>query len=314
MPTLSGDDGKGNVAESISVSSDQKFWFKGYADKVADRIDVWFDEYKPYPPYDYVRSIWICTLYSNAQRYFDSYPNDLCWIHDTGRKDGFGNKIWELYTSKRSTRLWAGPIETNIGFKATENNFPSKYVKVYAARGPADIYELRVLFVKLPWSSEALGQTILNSLASAVNPIIQPLGYRYIKTECNWAQSFYSIWFEKTGSPVIPLAAIAVAIVGILAAIGLIIVGLAWLKQGQVQEQQVTDERDFVNYLNDLLKSGQITYDQYLEMLRAYREGRGQIEVPWTNILILAAVLGGAYILSKSAGSHARTSGGELLG
>ena len=313
MPTLYGDDGKGNVGETISVSSDQKFWFKGYADKVGDRIDVWFDEYKPYPPYDYVRSICICTLYSNAQRYFDSYPNDLCWIHDTGRKDGFGNKIWELYTSKRSGRLWAGPIETNIGFKATENNFPSKYVKVYSARGPADIYELRLFFIKGPWANEALATSILQSLASAVNPIIQPLGYRYIKTECNWTQSYYSVWFEKTGSPVIPLAAILAVIVGIGLLVSIFFYAVGFYHQGKAAEQQAINESDFQASLDKALAEGKITPEQYAQMLTAYRQATAQMGIPWNNILILAAVLGGAYILSKSVGSHARSSGGELL-
>ena len=303
MPTLYGDDGKGNVAESISVASDQKFWWKGYADKVADRVDVWFDQYQPYPPYDYVRSIWICTLYANQQRYFDSYPNDLCWIHDTGRKDGFGSKIWELYSSKGG-KLWSGPIETNLGFKATENNFPSKYVKVIAARSPADIYELRIYFLKLPWANEALGNSILNSLAEAVNPIIQPLGYRYIKTECTWDQSFYSIYFEKTGSPVIPLAAIAVAVLAIFLGIGLLLNYLEWRRANDILVKAKADETAIKNNLTDLLAQGKITPEQYAEIMKQMSEsGR---EIPWTNILILVGVLGGAYSLSKAAGSHAR--------
>jgi len=302
MPTLYGDDGKGNVAESIAVASDQKFWFKGYADKVGDRIDTWFDEYGNYPPYPYIRSHWLCTVYANAQRYFDTSPYDLCWLHDTGKKNGKGNKIWELHQSKRGL-IWTGPIETNIGFKATENNFPSKYATVTPTLSPADLWELRIHFLKLPWANEALGRSILNSLASAVGPIVERFGYKYLKIECNWAESYYSLFFIKTGSPIGMLAAvlaIGAVIAAILAGAGLVLMGLSWWQGSQNREQEITQEKDFISYLNDLLNQGKITAEQYAQLLEAYRKQKGQIEIPWTGLMIVAVALGGIYLLGKA--------------
>jgi len=111
------DDGKGNVGKDITVVVGQKFWFKGTCNKPAKRIDIWFNEYNPYPPYNYVKSWWLCTLYTNDQGYFDSSPDDLCWIEDTGKKDALGNKIYRLMQSKLG-KVWEGVILESLEFDA----------------------------------------------------------------------------------------------------------------------------------------------------------------------------------------------------
>jgi len=127
--TLQADDGLGHVGPAIVVADQQKFWFKGFAIQPNDRIDVWFDEYGPDPPYPYIHSHWLATVYSNSQLYFDTYPNDLCWLKNTGRKDGKGRTLWELWQSKGGL-IWTGPIETNLGFRAIEAEQSSEYATV----------------------------------------------------------------------------------------------------------------------------------------------------------------------------------------
>lgn len=124
MFVFNADDGKGNVSQSISVVSDQKFWFKGFTPNPGDRVDVWFDRYGPDPPYPYIDSVWLATVFSNPDKYFDTSPLDVYSLHDTGNVDGQGRKLWSLQGPRGD--IWTGPIGVNLGFKGTLNGDPNQ--------------------------------------------------------------------------------------------------------------------------------------------------------------------------------------------
>jgi len=125
---LYADDGKGNVAEAISVKSGQKFWFKGMANPNST-IEIWFNEYEPYPPHNYVKSWWLCTVTSNEIGYYDSSPYDTCKIVKTGKKDDKGNLIYRLEQSKLGT-IWEGVILNALEFQATSGDDKSNVAVV----------------------------------------------------------------------------------------------------------------------------------------------------------------------------------------
>jgi len=120
--TLYGDDGKGNVKTGITVGDGQKFWFKGYVMSgminpiTNKRVDVWFDEYSPEPPYTFRKSWWLCTVYTNNDGYFDSYPYDTCWLKYMGQSTR-GFPILQLWQAKLG-KIWEGEVQVNLGFKA----------------------------------------------------------------------------------------------------------------------------------------------------------------------------------------------------
>lgn len=123
--SLLGDDGKGNVVTAIIVGDGQKFWFKGYVHDNSPmrtplanmRVDIWFDEYSPEPPYTYRKSWWLCTVYTNNAGYFDSYPYDTCYLKYMGQSMR-GFPILQLWQAKLG-KIWEGEVQVNLGFKAT---------------------------------------------------------------------------------------------------------------------------------------------------------------------------------------------------
>jgi len=120
---LLGDDGKGNVKTAILVGDGQKFWFKGYVtDQYGSalpnvRVDIWFDEYSPDPPYTYRKSWWLSTQYTNTQGYFDQSPYDVEWLKLMGY-DLQGFPILQLWQAKLG-KIWEGKVAVNLGFKGT---------------------------------------------------------------------------------------------------------------------------------------------------------------------------------------------------
>jgi len=118
-----GDDGKGNVTASITVGNGQKFWLKGYVKNeigtplANERVEIWFDEYSPDPPYTYRKSWWLSTQYTNIDGYFDQSPYDVEWLEYVGlSSDGF--PILRLMQAKMG-KIWEGKVRVNLGFKAT---------------------------------------------------------------------------------------------------------------------------------------------------------------------------------------------------
>lgn len=318
---LYGDDGKGTVATSITVAVGQKFWFKGYAPNAGVRVDIWFDEYASYPDasgnYPFIASRWLATPFANQQRWFDTYPNDLCWILDTGSVDINRNKIYALYQSKLG-KIWQGPIGTNLGFKATFNGqSPTGYVKVFvSAQAPPPpppsqaTNELRIYFIKLPWASEGLARNIVDRLAGAIAPIIQPLGYRLTGTRLNWSSSYFSFFFLKVATPAIGLAAIGLIAIGILIAAGLLLYTIAWIQQGVVVEQVVKTQGQIAEDAAKLLGEGKITREQYTEILTALgqigggtgTDGGGFFGIDLKQLMPLILVIGGIWLLGQLLG------------
>ncbi len=125
---LLADDGKGNIAPAIRVNIGQRFWFKGNADP-NKAVDIWFDEYEPYPPHNYKESHWLCTVESNDAGYFDTFPYDTCTIEDTGSTDEHGNKIYRLVQAKQGA-IWQGPMLGPLAFTATSGDDKSNVVTV----------------------------------------------------------------------------------------------------------------------------------------------------------------------------------------
>jgi len=123
------DDGKGNVSPAITVDNDQNFWHKGYSPAAGDEVTIWFHEYGPDSPYPYIKSHWLATVVSNAERYFDTYPLDVCWLHSDGTKDEKGRVIWQLY-HKRLGIIWSGPVETSLEFGAEVKGVKSNVATV----------------------------------------------------------------------------------------------------------------------------------------------------------------------------------------
>jgi len=130
------DDGKGNVLHDNTVSLDQQFWFRGLATS-GDTVDVYFDEYGPYPPHDYVTSHWLFTAVCNSDGFFQSIPGDVFTISDTGTKDSQSNEIYSL--NRSGTSVWQGIILESLGFTAIvgsdKSNVATLKVKVF----PIDI-------------------------------------------------------------------------------------------------------------------------------------------------------------------------------
>jgi len=127
---------------------------------------------------------------------------------------------------------------------------------------PTYTNELRVYFIKLPWSNEESLKSTMPLITGAVNPIIEALGYKFVTYSINWNESYFSLYYNKLGTPAIPIALVLGAIVGILLGIGLILYSIAWLESSKVQEEYTRSQTDLYQDVLNLVNSGKLTPEQ----------------------------------------------------
>jgi hypothetical protein len=204
-------------------------------------------------------------------------------------------------------------ISERASYGKPTRSFSSPVINYETAYIPQYTNELRVYFLKLPWATQEALESIMPRIADSVNTIIVPLGYQYVGYRINWDESYFSLYYLKTGTPTIPLQTILVYIIASLFAVGLIIIGLAWLEQGRVQETYVREQADINEDILRLYEEGKLTYEQAQQLMQLSQIkipsplcsllGIATIPVPqeWcglANIIALACVgIGGLYLL-----------------
>lgn len=159
------------------------------------------------------------------------------------------------------------------------------------------IYTLRITLLKLSWFNKSAFEGIVGStIVPAVIPIIGALGYTHLKTYYEYKNSTVDVnmQFSGAGSPPIPLVAIVAAIAGILIGIGLIVIGIAWYKQAEVQEKHEVTKQEVVSSLDEALAKGLITSEQYTEIMSKLEAGAG---IDWQSLLIIGLVGFGAIVV-----------------
>jgi len=127
---------------------------------------------------------------------------------------------------------------------------------------PTYTNELRVYFVKLPWSSEESLKSTMPLITGAVNPIIEALGYKFVTYSINWNDGYFSLYYNKLGTPAVPLALILGAIGVILLGIGLILYDIAWLEASKVQEEYIRSQKELYQDVLNLVNEGKLTPEQ----------------------------------------------------
>ena len=161
-------------------------------------------------------------------------------------------------------------------------------------------------FLKLPWFNLSLAESyveFLSVVANAVNPIIQPLGFQFIKVEyvdqdAGIGTGSVYVYYQQSGSPVFPLATVltVVKILAVLLIVGLVVWGVREIIVGKEAEytKQVESKTDFANKIADLVAAGKLTPEQAKEMMDAYNRLTGKEPPYW-----MLAVLGGVVLLSE---------------
>jgi len=127
---------------------------------------------------------------------------------------------------------------------------------------PSYTNELRVYFVKLPWSNEESLKSTMPIITGAVNPIIEALGYKFVTYSINWNEGYFSLYYSKLGTPAVPLGLVFGAVVGILLGIGLILYSIAWLESSKIQEQYIRSQTEIYQDVLNLVNEGKLTPEQ----------------------------------------------------
>jgi len=159
-------------------------------------------------------------------------------------------------------------------------------------------HKLVMYYYRLPWTNYSSAKAWFeNVVIPIVNAFEWFLGYDYLGYSFDWEGMTCTAFYRQKGSPAIPLAAIyaAIAVIGLIA-IGIIILGLAWLR-GTITEAETKATKA------DLLREGKITQEQYTELMTA----ESTQPAPWEKavgwgVIILVLIL--AYVLLKPRGER----------
>jgi hypothetical protein len=219
---------------------------------------------------------------------------------------------FEVYRTVNGNVKIRYSISERASYGKPTRSFSSPVVNYEVTYTPQYTNELRVYFLKLPWATQEALEDIMPRVVDSVNTVIVPLGYQYVGYSINWDESYFSLYYLKTGTPAIPLQTILAYIIVSLFAVGLIIVGLAWLEHEKVQETYVREQSEINKQILELYEEGKITYEQALQLMQQSQIkipsqcsllGIATIPVPqeWcglANIIALACVgIGGLYLL-----------------
>jgi hypothetical protein len=189
---------------------------------------------------------------------------------------------FEVYRSVNGKVKIRYRVSERASYGRPTRSFSSPVVNYEVAYAPQYTNELRVYFLKLPWATKEALEGIVPRIADTVNTIIVPLGYRYIGYRINWDESYFSLYYLKTGTPAIPLQTILAYIVVLLIAAGALVWGLAWLEQGRVQETYVREQADINKQILKLYEEGKLTYEQAQQLMQ-----QSQIKIPSAQCSLL---------------------------
>jgi hypothetical protein len=217
---------------------------------------------------------------------------------------------FEVYRTVNGNVKIRYSISERASYGKPTRSFSSPVINYEIAYAPQYTNELRVYFLKLPWATQEALEGMMPRIADSVNTVIVPLGYRYVGYRINWDESYFSLYYLKTGTPAIPLLQIIV-LLGIIAVI-VIPICVVWYEHEKVQETYVVQQADINKQILKLYEEGKITYEQALQLMQQSQIkipsqcsllGIATIPVPqeWcglANIIALACVgIGGLYLL-----------------
>jgi len=164
---------------------------------------------------------------------------------------------------------------------------------------PTYIYTLKITFMKMAWFNQAAFEGIVNTaIVTPVKPIIGALGYTYTATTIDYKNSTVEVnmQFSGAGSPAITAAVLGAIVVGAIIGVGLIVIGVAWYKQAQVQEKHEVTTQEAQAQLYQALQAGLISSEQYTEIMKKLEEAP-PAGIDWTTMVIPALLIIGAIVL-----------------
>jgi len=202
-------------------------------------------------------------------------------------------------------------ISERASYGRPTRSFSSPVINYDITYAPQYTNELRVYFLKLPWATKEALESTMPRVADTVNTVIVPLGYQYVGYGINWDESYFSLYYLKTGTPAVPLPQIII-LLGIIATI-VIPICVVWYEHEKVQEIYVVEQVEINKQILKLYEEGKITYEQAQQLMKQSQIkipsppcsllGIATIPVPqeWcglANIIALGGIcLGGLYLL-----------------
>ena len=127
-------------------------------------------------------------------------------------------------------------------------------------------HKLVLGFRVLPWlKKDQIDWGVKNLLVPSVNPFITVLTYKYVGYKVDMVNKKIIIFYRKTGSPAVPLAAILAAVAAILIGIGIVIYSIAWYKRETRLEKESKT-------IDELYQEGAISTEDYVAIKQSLLE------------------------------------------
>lgn len=151
-----------------------------------------------------------------------------------------------------------------------------------AATPTGPLYGYRIYFYRLSWANKTVADSFTPILFNEAYRIVnenfrEGVMYREVSAKLNWDQGYWEVMFEKVGSPPIPPLVIGIAIIAAIIAAGIVIYKIAEVAQGAVAAwTTITTAEGLTKYteqVNEMVKAGQVTPAQGVEMIDAYNKG-----------------------------------------
>jgi len=196
---------------------------------------------------------------------YNTEVDEVWWEQDVGSGG------WTIDLEVTLNQNVTGDFALNVRGGVVENGVPYIHAtqSITIKVGPTEWTHRLILYIwKLPYATKEQVKAIIeSSLIPTINAFEFFMGYDFIGYTLDWDNDVIILYYRQrfvsfsVMSFAPPLAAIALAIFGILIAVGIIIMGLAWYQR----EQRIATEQ---KTLEDWVEEGKITPEEYVE----YRE------------------------------------------
>jgi len=131
----------------------------------------------------------------------------------------------------------------------------------------------------------SLNSIVTQAFSQVLNLFGGPIGWQIVGTPVLYepgqstpigtvpeGQGWVFIYLQKTGSPVLPLAALAGFILSFLVRIGFVILAWAVYEMAHAQLVHAESEKEIKDTVNELYEKGEISTEELKEILEAYKE------------------------------------------
>lgn len=160
------------------------------------------------------------------------------------------------------------------------------------------VYKLCIKYRNLGWGTTTRLLDTVMGIATAIDPIIRPLGYTFTNNYIHDSNARTLCLLYQGRSPGVPIVAILAATAAVLLGAGFLLISISWYKEAEVLDRATQTQADVIRDAQRLLAEGKITIEEYQRILDAAKDllPTGKKLDDWVKIGLI--LLGGVVVIS----------------